>query len=593
MALAATTADAELAVRQVAELNRGMYWSFGNIVPYCQGVGSSRLLVFRGGIPGAANGVHFYRHTVWNEYEIAKIDTGDPTPPPGILPGLLVPWAAGDVDGDSTDELTGDNADNTVSGWYDLAVLCVPPGVHPAPDSLVWYARYDSSPMGYGGTPYYITDLDCDRKKEILCIVRNALRVYENNGHHSMHEVANVPLKDATEFAFGDFDQDGQMEFGTAGISNNNRVDIYKCTGDDQYVRWDSVSIHHPNGHDVFSAANLDGTHQARLFVSFWSTMGWTWLYSFEPIQGTRGYQAFPIDSVTVSGEPSARSVCGDIDGDGVDELVWSTGNEIRVYKCTGPHDFEQVWYWWNNGGASCNLNLYDMNANGYNELLESGDGVTHIFEIEAIRVLYPSRYTWLRPGDTCRIRWQTFNPPRCDSVSLFLRQPPLLNLDTIVHGLSPAETSWLWTVPHIISDSCHIVAIAYGPGWQYDESDTCFRIAPVGVEERPATASFETRLLGVSPNPVSGTARVSFEIGNWGQSTTGQSPIPTSGQSLISLRICDVSGRTVATLADGILKPGVYRRDWEVAPTTPNGVYLLNFRAAGLCENRKLILAR
>jgi hypothetical protein len=65
------------------------------------------------------------------------------------------------------------------------------------------------------------------------------------------------------------------------------------------------------------------------------------------------------------------------------------------------------------------------------------------------------------------------------------------------------------------------------------------------------------------------------------------------SRQTQVSLRICDVTGRTVATLADGIMRPGVYHRDWEVAPTVPDGVYFLSFSAGDLRESRKLILTR
>ena len=48
-----------------------------------------------------------------------------------------------------------------------------------------------------------------------------------------------------------------------------------------------------------------------------------------------------------------------------------------------------------------------------------------------------------------------------------------------------------------------------------------------------------------------------------------------------------------MATLADGIMKPGSYVRDWEVVPTTPNGVYFLSLTAGDLHESRKLILTR
>ena len=102
-------------------------------------------------------------------------------------------------------------------------------------------------------------------------------------------------------------------------------------------------------------------------------------------------------------------------------------------------------------------------------------------------------------------------------------------------------------------------------PSWQYDESDTCFRIAPVGIEERPPEPTNETKLTGAFPNPLTTATGIEFQLRE---------------QCRVSLRICDVSGRTVATLADGILRAGIYHRNWEVAPTVPNGIYFLDFAA-------------
>jgi hypothetical protein len=86
--------------------------------------------------------------------------------------------------------------------------------------------------------------------------------------------------------------------------------------------------------------------------------------------------------------------------------------------------------------------------------------------------------------------------------------------------------------------------------------------------------------LLGTTPNPSAGTMRFTFQIGN-------------QRRSSVSLRICDVSGRSVATLADGVLKPGVYHRDWLTSPSIPNGVYFLSLATGDYRESRKLILTR
>jgi len=576
--LVAGQARADWHIKQVAYLNRGQHWSAGRVVPYRPSQDSTPLLVFHGGIPYSFSGVYFYRYVSMNRYRLVKVDTGNASS--GFVPGNMQPWQAGDVNGVGPLELLASNINMQPSVYYHLAVLYAPHGQWLCPDSVAWSRTYDSVGV-YGEAPFYITDSDQDGKKEIFVWNDYRQRAFmcENVGLNLFHIVWESPVIGGFCFAFGDLDHDSLIEFATADPYPNGWVKVLKCTGDDRYVLWDSVAAPSPNGNDVFAARNLDGSGRSVMFVSFinYSHDYHTYLYTFEPTQGTKNYQAFLVDSSFCSGTMDARSCCGDIDGDDREEILWSNGDHIRAYRWIGPHQFEPIWYWAQDS-TSANITVYDVNGNGYSEIIESGGGSTHIFEIEAIRVLNPNRRVTLHPGDTCRIRWQTFNPPPCDSISLFLRSDSAWRFDTLIHGLPPTDTSWVWTVPDIRSDSCRIVAIAYGPGWQYDESDTCFRIAPVGVEEQPPEPTYETKLVGAFPNPLTDATSIRFEL---------------SRQSQVSIRICDVSGRTAATLAEGVMKPGVYHRDWEVAPTVPNGIYFLEFSAAGLRESRKLILTR
>ena len=99
----------------------------------------------------------------------------------------------------------------------------------------------------------------------------------------------------------------------------------------------------------------------------------------------------------------------------------------------------------------------------------------------------------------------------------------------------------------------------------------------PTDVGEAPPTKT--NRLtVSASPNPFRDRTVVGYDL-------------PMVGH--VCLRICDVSGRTVATLVDGILKPGIYRRDWQGPRETPNGVFFLSLETAGRRESRKLILSR
>lgn len=117
-------------------------------------------------------------------------------------------------------------------------------------------------------------------------------------------------------------------------------------------------------------------------------------------------------------------------------------------------------------------------------------------------------------------------------------------------------------------------MAIAYGPGWQYDESDGLLRILPASVQERAGVPVPATALTSVAPNPLSRQTRIRFQLRE-----------PTR----MRLSIRDVSGRTIAVLADDVLKAGYYCREWALSPSISPGVYFLQFAAGDCVETRKL----
>lgn len=102
--------------------------------------------------------------------------------------------------------------------------------------------------------------------------------------------------------------------------------------------------------------------------------------------------------------------------------------------------------------------------------------------------------------------------------------------------------------------------------------------ILPLGVEEGADQSQPGVRLVSVSPNPMTDRARVRFRLAR---------------QQSVRLYVCDVTGRTVAVLADGVLKSGSYQRDWRAAATISSGVYLVRLETAGKCDSRKLVLTR
>jgi len=386
----------------------------------------------------------------------------------------------------------------------------------------------------------------------------------------------------------GDFDQNGRTEFTLAGVlpSLDGQDVVVECIGDNRYAQVCSVSTGVWMISDRFPGRDVDHNGRPEYFeVSARNMGGLRYSQTLCQIEATAEHQYFcdTVDTASSIYEPyCGQSLCADVDGDGLEEIVWGCGYRILILKPTGPHQYERVCDRRLNDleGIFSMCNAADFNGNGYKEIFVGGNGQSFVLEVECIRVLNPDTTRYLRAGDTCEIRWQLFQPPRCDSVSLFLRTDTAIvngfyRLDTIVTGLSSSESTYSWVVPDTTLDSARILAIAYGPGWQFDESDSAFRIAPAGVAG-PRTALPRDWSLFVSPNPSSGRTTVRWDV-------------PRRGSVRVSLH--DAAGRLVKALALGEAEPGRYAAEARISSSLPAGVYFCTLDAREKRISRKVVL--
>jgi hypothetical protein len=521
-----------------------------------------------------------------NRFELVYADTGCDYPhPPGITSGNFHPYDVGDIDHDGLTDLAGSNRDwiQPGSSFNELLATYESPTDTSYPRSLSW--SFEWGPHPSEPTPLYLrNDLDGDTNRELVAGVSDpsvGLGVWENVSDNQ-NELVWHSLTAPGNNAFGDFDGDGRNEFATGWYP----VSVFKCVGDDNYQLVYQDTNTPGNGYDVFSG-DVNGDGNPEFFVGFWTYLSQRFdLYMWQATGGVNAYQRVFVDQKSyVSSGTSMASKCGDIDGDGVAEIVWATPKYLYIYKMTGPDQFQQIWQWQQDNGSEEGIfvTIADVNNDGYNEIIASGGGWngsarTSIFEIEAVRVLQPNGGEAYLPGEDHYIKWQTFTPPRCDSLSVLFTPDNGRTLDLLAHGLPPSTDSILWHVPDVNSDSCKIRVIAYGPGAQADESDSVFSIISTGLSGNAGPPVYETKLLGAYPNPLTSATSIRFQL---------------SRQTQVSLRICDVTGRTVVTLTDGIMRPGVYHRDWEVAPTVPNGIYFIRLETPDCRETQKVVLSR
>jgi hypothetical protein len=388
------------------------------------------------------------------------------------------------------------------------------------------------------------------------------------------------------------------MNFATANLGSYGMMFLWECTGDSQYEVVYQDTVWQPNGADLFKTDDIDRDGKPEFYVAFENVpRGKIYLYMWEADQmGTDVYHRTLVDSVPFSGTNWGRiSECGDVDADGVDECIWTTPDSIKMYKAGGEDQLQEVWHWHNDHGGFRSLvsTVYDINNDGYNELITAGNAKISIFEVDAVDLVSPNSGTYL-PGDTMPIRWATHSPPRCDSLSLLLRRDSLWDLDTIAHGLPATDTLYQWVIPARVPDTGRVVVIAYGPGWQYDLSDSIINLTGGGVAEGNRQAPLLWSL-SVSPNPARGAFSVRYDVPEkWGQSQPlrGQTEVqsPFSAVPVFALGIYDVGGRLVRSLSEGSVAPGRYEAR-IASGLLPAGIYFCTLAAENKRFSRKVIL--
>lgn len=429
-----------------------------------------------------------------NRWELVHADTGGYPYPPYPVTGNLTPWAIGDADRDGRPDIVG-----TMGHFRDSvrtilqAALVESPGPGSHPSHLTWLSpdtwRY--YPLDFAA----ITDLDQDGNNEVFGVVAGAwMYLWESRGDDSFVSIPVPQVRWPFTVAFGDFDGDGLMEYAT-GFSFMHFLEN-TAVGQDSYELVCVDSVDETNSNSTI-AGDVDGDGTPEVFAIYYNyPYGYYRLLGWDAV-GNNSYQRCTVDTRVYYGEDhSCHSDCGDLDGDGKDEVVWVTPGEARVYQAR-PGGFDWVWSAGLSPSYALRARVADANRNGYGEVLLTRPEVRqiHCYEVEAVRLLSPNGGNSLVVGDTCRISWRLFTPPRCDSVSLFLLTDTVVRsgewfwrTDTIVTGLAPADTGYDWVVPDTTLAAAWIVAMAYGPGWQYDRSDAPFAVVPTALAEPSPT---------------------------------------------------------------------------------------------------------
>ncbi|HTW90490.1 MAG TPA: T9SS type A sorting domain-containing protein [bacterium] len=558
----------------------------------------------------------------WNRFKLVFEDT-NATRPHGVNMRCAIPFAAGDIDGDGLTDvvcITVEYDSSNPNIEYDDVITVESPDSVSYPSRLSWYYRCGNN-FAIPFLTDYLPDMDGDGHKGIFSATPGiGTCIWENTGNDQNQLVWRDTTHAFSCMTVGDFDMDGKMKFASASAASNGVVSVRECTPDDQYQVVYQDTVGQPNGDDAFMTKDIDGDGLPEFYIAFENVpRGKIYLCMWQANQvGSDVYHRTLVDSLYFGGTDWGRiSECGDIDGDGIDECIWTTPAQINVYKAVYGNKrgrpvqpLQEVWHWNSDHGSMQSLvsTVYDVNNDGYKELITAGNGKISIFEVDAVDLKSPTHGSY-KVGDTVPIRWTTHSPPRCDSLSLFLRRgitpsplpPPqgggnrregelgdsVWLLDTIATGLPGTDTLYRWVVPSGVPDSGRIVVMAYGPGHQWDMSDSVITFIGGGVAEGSQKVPLRWSL-SVSPNPARGAFSVRYEVPS--SLTLALSQREREGVRVMSLGIYDVDGRLVRSLSDGQASPG--RHEVRIPSNVlPAGVYFCTMTVENKRFSKKVVL--
>jgi hypothetical protein len=218
------------------------------------------------------------------------------------------------------------------------------------------------------GTPLY-TDLDHDGHREIAVSVdRVGIILFENSGDNRYDSVAVLEVPPFCYYrCFGtcDFDQDSLREM---AAGHGQYVDVFEGTGNDnEYVlsATCSTGVWEDAARSLTVANDMDLDDYPEFVVLFQNAL-YEKLCVFEASSHAKYRIVWQrVLPVHIGGDKWVTS--GDVDGDGIDEFAYSVQGKLRLFKCTGPDAYEEVWSV-DSGSGLCRL--YDLNGNGRDEVI-------------------------------------------------------------------------------------------------------------------------------------------------------------------------------------------------------------------------------
>ncbi|MGQ9535593.1 MAG: FG-GAP repeat domain-containing protein, partial [bacterium] len=387
------------------------------------------------------------------------------------------------------------------------------------PESLVWC--FPDTPQYYAASIF--KDLDQDGKTDLITnLGRNRIALYESEGDNIYLRKFQYVLPYITgEMTIDDFDGDGLLElvcgdgYGKFYVFENTAIGV-----DSFQLVW---TYQFPYGSAYETAKGNDMDQDGLIEFGVASYNSADWCFTLFETDGNNSYRKIwekvyhYLPGLLTAGDIE----CGDIDGDGIDEMVCFGHLVLYVWKCVGPDSFIQIW---ENSymGDLCDggLLVHDLNQNGLGEIVLSGFNwgaqpmaKTYIYEkMPFVSWIYPAKYDTLWANDTVNLRWKLDETVSLESLRLYIAHP-LMGCWLVHEGL-PQDTTCTFIVPDTQSNMAFKFWVAVH-GYLRDDSIVS---PPFYIKRRTVieeTGGWKEKEIGlwVSPNPFSEKMNIKYRI--------------------------------------------------------------------------------
>ncbi len=239
--------------------------------------------------------------------------------------------------------------------------------------------------------PIGVYDIDQDGKPEIVknrATPYGYLGIFESVGNN-IYDLIFADDPDtlgyeapAATFAFGDFDGDTHNEFVPAG--GDEWYWIYESPADNTYEKISEGQLLTANIRDCFSVPDADSDGKLEFVVKGYTPMnGRVQAFIFEAT-GDNTYQivkSHDLGGITTFDYYGGYSDAGDVDGDTIPEIVLESATCVYLIKSAGNDSF-YIWDTLPGNFSGSNVRVTnDIDQNGLNEIVISGNNETRIYE--------------------------------------------------------------------------------------------------------------------------------------------------------------------------------------------------------------------